>query len=307
MTAFDDLVLLRAFVRIVESGGISAAARSLKLPQPSLSRHLRTLEDRAGTTLLLRDTHRMRLTEAGHRLLEDARSLLTLAENANDRLRQDQGGLRGHVRIFATIDIGQSALSRILSRFLQLHPGVSAELSYSNRPVTMIEGGYDAGVVAGELTDPNVVARKLALIERAVVASPRYLKKLPKPKEPSDLKALRWLSLSPSQFGGSSDAVTLVGRKTTQTLRIAPVLVAEGVTSMREAVRSGLGVCVLPLWLIQQDLATGQLVRVLPEFTPTSFSLSAIHLAGRPLPSRVRALLDFVALEMPAELRGETT
>jgi DNA-binding transcriptional LysR family regulator len=231
--------------------------------------------------------------------------MLSLAEDASERLREDQGELRGHLRLFATIDIGQSALSRVLSRFLQLHPGLSAELSYSNRPVTMIEGGYDAGVVAGELTDPNVVARKLALIERAVVASPSYSKKLPKPREPSDLKPLRWLALSPSQFGGSSDSVTLVGRKTTQTLRIAPVLIAEGVTSLREAARAGLGICVLPLWLIHEDLREGELVRVLPEFIPPAFSLNALHLAGRPLPSRVRAFLDFVSLQMLSELRGE--
>src|SRR5262245_27961533 len=128
MTAFDDLALLRAFVRIVESGTISAAARSLKLPQPTLSRHLRTLEDRAGTTLLLRDTHRMRLTDAGHRLLADARALLTIADEAGERLHGDRVELRGHLRLFATVDLGQSAVSRLVARFLLAHPGMTAEL-----------------------------------------------------------------------------------------------------------------------------------------------------------------------------------
>src|SRR5258706_12973048 len=131
MTAFDDLELLRAFLRIVESGTISAAARSLKLPQPTLSRHLRTLEDRAGTALLLRDTHRMRLTEAGHRLIEDARAMIALADEATDRLRDDRAELHGHLRLFATVDLGQSAITRTLARFLLAHPGVKAELGYS--------------------------------------------------------------------------------------------------------------------------------------------------------------------------------
>ena len=303
MTAFDDLDLLRAFVRIVENGTISAAARSLKLPQPTLSRHLRTLEDRAGTTLLLRDTHRMRLTEAGHRFLADARAMLTLADEASDHLRDDRIALRGHLRLFATVDLGQSAITRIVARFLLAHPGATAELGYSNRPVQMIEDGYDAGVVVGDISDERVVARKIGTIHRCVVASPEHLASAPKVKEPSDLKTRRWLSLSQKQFGGAHDSVTLLGpRKTTQTLRIAPVLIAEGVTSLREAVREGLGVSVLPLWLIHGDLASGRLVRVLPEWIAPPLALSVIHLAQRALPARVRGFLEFATTHMAAEL-----
>src|SRR5262245_3812846 len=104
MTPFDDLSLLRTFVSIVESGSISAAARVLKIPKPSLSRHLRILEQQAGAPLLRRDTHRMNLTEAGARMLEDARALLALAEEATERISEDQTKLRGHLRVFATID-----------------------------------------------------------------------------------------------------------------------------------------------------------------------------------------------------------
>lgn len=98
-TPFDDLALLRVFVRIIESGSISAAARSLRMSQPTLSRHLRTLEEKAEAPLLLRDTHRMSLTEAGHHLLADARALLSMAEEAADRLREEQAELRGHLRL----------------------------------------------------------------------------------------------------------------------------------------------------------------------------------------------------------------
>jgi DNA-binding transcriptional LysR family regulator len=115
MTGFDDLALLRAFVGIVESGSISAAARRLKLPQPTLSRHLRTLEDRCGASLLQRDTHQMSLTETGRRLLADARTLLELAENAEQRLRADQTSLSGHLRVFATDGVHRYATPDQLS------------------------------------------------------------------------------------------------------------------------------------------------------------------------------------------------
>ncbi|AKU95269.1 Transcriptional regulator, LysR family [Labilithrix luteola] len=305
MTAFDDLELLRAFACIVESGTISAAARVLRLPQPTLSRHLRTLEDRAGTTLLLRDTHRMRLTEAGHRFLEDARGMLALAEEATDRLRADRTVLHGHLRLFATVDLGQSHLTRLVARFLLAHPGLRAELGYSNRPVQMIENGYDAGVVAGEIADERLVARRIGTIHRCLVASPDYLRRAAKPKQPSDLKSHRWLALSQPQFGGAPESTTFLGpRKATETLPIAPVLVSEGVTSLRQALLEGLGVSVMPLWLIHDDLASGRLVRILPEWTAPSIPLSVIHLAQRALPARIRAFLDFVAIHMTAELEG---
>ena len=118
MAPLEDLALLRAFVCIVESGSISAAARRLKVPQPSLSRRLRMLEDNCGVVLLRRDTHRMSLTEAGHRLLEDAQAMLMLADEAAQRLHEDQAVLRGHLRLFATIDSGQFATTRLIARFL---------------------------------------------------------------------------------------------------------------------------------------------------------------------------------------------
>src|SRR5580693_387006 len=115
MDAFDDLPLLRAFIGVVESGSISAGARRMKIPQPTLSRYLRTLEDRSGAALLRRDTRRMSLTETGHRLLADARAMLSLADESAQRLREDQTVLRGHLRLFATIDSGQSMFTRLIA------------------------------------------------------------------------------------------------------------------------------------------------------------------------------------------------
>ena len=99
MTAFDDLSLLRTFVCIVECGSISAAERRLRNPQPTLSRHLRLLEERSGVALLRRDTHRMNLTEAGQRLLMDAQTMLAHAQEADQRLREGQTTLSGHLRL----------------------------------------------------------------------------------------------------------------------------------------------------------------------------------------------------------------
>ena len=302
MTPLEDLALLRAFVCIVESGSISAAARTLKMPQPSLSRRLRMLEENCAVALLRRDTHRMSLTEAGHRLLADSRALLALADDAAQRLHEDQAVLRGHLRLFATIDFGQSTVTRLISQFLHAHPGVSAELGYTNRPLQMIQEGYDAGVVVGSITDESVVARPAGKVVRYLAAAPDLIKKHPTVKKPTDLKSWPWLALAGAQFGGS-DRVTLSAPKHgEQTFRIAPVMISAGVTSLREAARAGLGVSVLSDWIAREDLVTGRLVRVLPQWNAPVFPVHVIHPAQRSLPARVRAFVDFAVTYMTTEL-----
>ncbi|MCY1059539.1 LysR family transcriptional regulator [Nannocystis sp. SCPEA4] len=302
MTPFDDLTLLRDFVQIVESGSISAAARTLKVPQPSLSRHLRALEDSCGTALLRRDTHGMCLTEAGHRLLADARVMLALADEAAQRLHAEQAALHGHLRLFATIDFGQFTVSRLIGRFLQAHPGVTAELGYTNRPATMIQEGYDAGVVVGELTDDSVVARPAGKVVRYVVAAPQLLTRQPAAHGPEDLRSWPWLALAGAQFGGSRSVTLTAPKLKPQTIAIAPVMVSEGVTSLREAARAGVGVVVLPDWLAREDLVAGRLVRVLPQWNAPELPVHVIYPGQRHLPARVRAFVEFAVAYMTTEM-----
>ena len=235
--------------------------------------------------LLRRDTHRMSLTEAGHRLLADSRALLALADEAAQRLHEDQAVLRGHMRLFATIDFGQFTVTRLISQFLHAHPGVSAELGYTNRPLHMIQEGCDAGVVVGSISDESVVARPAGKVVRYLAAAPELIKKHPAVKEPGDLKSWPWLALAGAQFGGSERVTLSAPKRGEQTFRIAPVLISEGVTSLREAARAGLGVSVLADWLAQEDLVAGRLVRVLPRWNAPSFPLYVIHPAQRSLPA----------------------
>ena len=305
MTAFEDLSLLHAFVCIVESGNISAGARRLKIPQPTLSRYLRALEEHCGTALLRRDTHRMSLTETGHRLLVDARAMLALADEADQHLHEDQTVLRGHLRLFATIDSGQSIFTRLIASFIQANPGITAELSYTNRPSRMIEEGCDAGVVAGNITDDSVIARPAGMIVRYLAASPALVKSRPTVKEPANLKPWPWLVLSGAHFG-VSDKVTLSSpKKTDQAIPMKPVLISEGVTSLREAARAGLGIAVLPEWLIREDMVSGRLVRVLPQWQAKELSCHVVYQRQRMLPVRVRTFIDFAVTYMTAELRSK--
>jgi DNA-binding transcriptional LysR family regulator len=293
MDAFDDLRLLRAFIGVVESGSISAGARRMKIPQPTLSRYLRTLEDRSGAALLRRDTRRMSLTETGHRLLADARAMLALAEDAKQRLSRDQKTLNGHLRLFSTIDSGQFTVSRLVSSFLQANPNVTAELAFTNRPSHMIEEGCDVGILPGRLMDESVVARPAGHIVLYLVASPVLLKSRPEVKRLEDLACWPWVGLSGIQFWDSHKVRLFDSKGAEQAMDTSPVLLSEGVTSIRETVRSGLGIAVLPDWLVREDLISGRLVRILPQWKAKDLPVHVVYSAGRMLPIRVRAFVDF--------------
>ena len=296
MTAFDDLSLLRAFVCIVECGSISAGARHLKIPQPSLSRYLRVLEEHCGTALLRRDTHRMNLTQTGQRLLEDARTMLAHAEAADQRLREDQTTLSGHLRLFATMDLGQSIVTRLVSSFLQTNSKVTAELSLTNRPLHMIQEGCDVGILPGKITDESVIARPAGKITYHLAAAPSLVQSRPAVKEPADLKSWPWV-----QFGSAKEIKLFARHRAEQTLHLSPVLISEGVRSTREAVRAGLGVAMLPDWLIREDLLCGKLVRVLPRWNGKDLPVHVVYLGARLLPTRVRAFIDFAVSYMTNE------
>jgi DNA-binding transcriptional LysR family regulator len=301
MTPFDDLALLRAFVCIVECGSISAGARRLKIPQPTLSRYLRVLEEHSGSALLRRDTHAMSLTPTGQRLLKDAQTMLAHAEEATQHLREDQTTLSGHLRLSATINLGQSIVTRLVSSFLRINPKVTAELALTNRPLYMIQEGCDVGILPGKITDESVVARPAGKITVHLAASPSLVKSRPAVKEPADLKSWPWIGHSGVQFWSPKEIKLFARNGTEQTLRFSPVLISEGVASVREAVRTGLGVAVLPDWLIREDLLSRRLVRVLPQWNAKELPVHVVYAGARLLPTRVRAFIDFAVSYMTKE------
>jgi DNA-binding transcriptional LysR family regulator len=298
MSALEDLRLLRAFVRIVESGSISAAARVLHISQPTLSRQLRQLENETGIPLLRRDTHTMSLTEAGRTLLKDARDLLGLAEAAAERLQSDRETPRGHLRVVSVVDFGQWIGTKILAKFCEQHPQVTAELHLLNRPTKYIEEGFDCGLVIGELTDKSVVARRIMALPRHLVASPKLLEKVGIPKTPADLKDLPWLGVLQPHFY-SRDKVVLYRDGKSCSLMLKPRMLLDTVTGLREVALAGVGFTMQPDWLVHSELANGQLIKVLPAWQLPDLSLYVVHLPHRHLPGRVKTFVEFALREIP--------
>lgn len=302
MTPFDDLNLLRAFVHIVESGSISAAARSLSMPQPTLSRHLRALEENCGVALLSRDPHHLVLTEAGRRLHSNALALLDQAEETARHLK-DGCPLTGHLRVVSSMELGPYTVTRIIASFLERHPGITAELSYCHGPLHSLSDGFDAGVVVGAVADERFVVRKAGWIHRYLVAAPALVEARPAVKKPADLKTWPWLALSGNQSGDPGQVVLQCAKRgPAAALDIQPIFLSEGVTSLREAVLHGTGVAILPDFQVRDDVATWNLIRLLPQWHAPPFPVHVIHHDGRPLPGRVRTFMDFAVDYLIAEL-----
>lgn len=298
MNGLEDLQRLRTFVRIIECGSISAAARTLNTTQPTVSRQLRQLERAAGLPLLRRDTRTMNLTDAGRRLFEDARQILDLAEQAGQRLRDEKDTPRGHLRVVAVVDLGQWIVSRLLALFQQTHPYITAELHLINRPCNFVEEGFDCGVMAGRLTDTSVTARRATELNRMLVASPRLLKEKGPIRAPADLKRLPWMGLVQPHFY-LRDQVTLLRGKEQSTVKLAPVLLLDSVTALREAAIAGSALTVLPEWLLGDTLTSKKLVQVLPDWSISSADVNVVFPANRHLPERVRAFVDFAIANLP--------
>jgi DNA-binding transcriptional LysR family regulator len=203
--------------------------------------------------------------------------------------------------LFATMDLGQSIVTRLVSSFLQTNSKVTAELSLSNRPLHMIQEGCDVGILPGKITDESVIARPAGKMTLYLAAAPSLVQSRPAVKEPADLKSWPWIVLSGVQFSSTKEIKLVARHRAEQTLHLSPVLISEGVASTREAARAGLGVAAIPDWLIREDLLSGQLVRVLPQWNAKDLPVHVVYVGARLLPTRVRAFIDFAVSYMAKE------
>jgi len=295
MTGLEDLKQIRAFVQVAESGSISAASRVLGISQPTVSRQIQALERAVKMPLIQRDTHAMSLTEAGRVLLPDARRLLVTAERARQKLLAERNTLQGHLRIVSVVDIGQWIVSRTLASFQSLHPQITAELHLINRPLKFIEEGFDCGFLVGEPLDKSLVMRRIAALPRVLAAAPSLLERYGPPSDAAELPQLPWIGLVQPHFDLRSRLVLGAGRE----VAVRPALLLDTVTAQREAVLAGAGFSLLPLWLVDEDLASGRLIRLLPGVEMPSIDLFAGYAAGRHITGRLRAFLDFALEEIP--------
>ncbi len=284
---------MAVFVRVADGGSLSKAARELKLSQPSVSRIVGTLEARLGTTLLLRTTRSISLTDAGALYLERARNLLAEMEEAEQATR-GVDSLQGVIRLAMPLMYGTRAVIPALAPFLARHPDLKVELTMSDARQNLITDGVDVAIRIGigTLEDSTFGARKLALVERVVVAAPAYLSARGQPATPADI-AKHDCIVQHGLFGGESWRFT--HNQTVTSVDVHARLWINSAPGVLAAAVSGLGIALATNLMAGEELRTGQLTRLLEAYRLDPAEVYAVFPAGPRPSAKVRAIVDHLA------------
>jgi DNA-binding transcriptional LysR family regulator len=289
---------MAVFVRVADSGSLSRAGRELKLSQPSVTRIIGTLEARLGTTLLLRTTRSISLTDAGALYLERARRLLAEMEEAEQATR-GVDSLHGVVRLAMPLMYGTRAIIPALAPFLARHPDLRVELAMSDARQNLVTDGVDVAIRlnVGALHDSTFGARKLASVDRLVVAAPAYLSAHGAPATPADL-AKHDCIVQHGSFGGESwrfrhnKTVTSVDVHARLSINSAPGVLAATV--------AGLGISLGTRVMAGEELRTGQLTQLLGSYRLDPAEVYAVFPAGPRPSAKVRAIMDHLGASLAA-------
>jgi DNA-binding transcriptional LysR family regulator len=284
---------MEVFVRVVELGGFSAAARAFRMTPSAVSKLVARLERRLGTRLVNRSTRRLKLTPEGCTFYE--RSVRLLAElEETERGAAPTAAPRGRLRISANVPFGRHFLLPLVPEFLATYPAVTLDITLTDEVIDLLEERTDVAIRAGPLRTSQLIARKLGATRMVIVAAPAYLKRSGAPKTPRDLERHNRLGFS---YARAVEGWPLVERG--EPISVAPLgnVQASDGEALRHLVLAGVGLARLAAFQVKADLAAGRLVRVLDEYNPGDTELvHAVFLGqGGYLPARVRALLDFLA------------
>ncbi|HYP83630.1 LysR family transcriptional regulator [Variovorax sp.] len=290
----DRLRAIAAFVRAVELGGLSAAARELRTTQPTVSKLVAGLERDLGVRLLQRSSTRATPTDEGLRFLASARQLLVDYDEAVAELGQQTRVPHGLVRISAPVALGELHLNRLMLQALQEHPQLRIELVLEDRFIDPVEERIDLAVRIGGVLPQDLAAHPLAVWPRYLVASPGYLARKSRPRRPSDLPGHDYL-----RYAGPDAPLVLDASDGRNVSVEVPVRYrVNSAIALLEAVRSGAGISLQPRWMVDDLLRRGELVRLLPQWTGPAQTARLVH-APRRQPMRVQVLKDFLLATVP--------
>ena len=281
---------MEMFVRVVDAGSFSLAARDMKIGQPAISKTIAGLEERLGVSLLVRSTRRLTPTEAGVAFYERALRAVTEADEADAAARGASASLEGRLRISAAVTFSRIHLVPRLAEFLDAHPRLQLELVMDDRPRDLVAENIDAALRLGVLTDSSLRARKLAQSERLVVASPAYLARRGVPATPADM--LNHDAIIYSQWTGGEEWSFRRGTAETS-IRFQRRLMITAAEGVRAAVISGQGFAIASRWMFAPELQSGEVVSILNDWTLPPLDLWVIYPSGRLTSTKARAFVKW--------------
>jgi DNA-binding transcriptional LysR family regulator len=299
----DRLQTMQSFVRVVESGSFSAVARELNSTQSAISKQVAALERALGARLLNRSTRALSLTEEGERYFEQARRLVAEIAEAEGSVRSGRQQLSGWLRVAAAVGFGRLRLLPLVQGFLAQHPGLRVDLRLDDGFIDLVEQGIDVAVRVGHLPDSGLVARRIGTTCRRVVAHRSYLRRLPKglkaPRQPEDLLQHNCIVYTELRTRNAWTFVAGAGTKeppgSERVVRVQGSLQSNSSEVIRAAVLAGMGIGYSPDWLFEEELASGELQTLLPDWQTPPMPMNLVSPPQRQQAAKVRAFGDHLA------------
>lgn len=288
----DTLSRMRCFLKVVDEGGFSAAARALGRSKALVSKYVGELEDELGARLLNRTTRQISMTEVGHAFYKEATDILTRIDDLKASVQNTHQAARGTLRVSAPRSMGDDFINPAIMAFLVAEPDISVDLRLEDRFVDLVEEGFDAAIRVTELTDSSLIARKLAPFRATVCASPEAVERFGTPRHPQDLAGLPCIIDNNYRFrnnwqfdvDGTKMGVAVKGRVEVNSAQAARVAAYEGLGFLRT-----------PYIFVHRDIMAGRLVEVLADYQPDGQAIHVVYPHRRHLSGKVRAFVDFLS------------
>jgi DNA-binding transcriptional LysR family regulator len=288
----DLLASMRMFVAVVDGGSFAAAATRLDVSRAMVSKQVQKLEEHLGTRLMNRTTRRLSMTETGRAFYERSAQIVADVEEAEQIAGQMTRTPQGVLRVTIPLSYGQHRLAAILGAYTQAYPLVQLDIALSDRKVELVEEGFDVAIRIGALPQSDLIARKLGAVHSIACAAPAYLARSGTPQMPSDLS--NHACLGYSLTGGGTDW-RFESPAGPVIVPIAGPIKADNGDIIRLAAIGGAGIAFQPGFIVDDDIAAGRLVRVLPGWQSAALGVYAVYPSRKHLSAKVRTFVDFVA------------
>lgn len=287
----DQLGAMRAFIRVVQIGSFSAAAREQNTTQATISKKVAALEAKLGAKLLTRSSRELSLTQVGAQYYEKCVAIIGELDEAEARARSQVASPQGLIRITAPVVFGRQALGPIMKEFLSLYPDIKVDLALTDKHVDLIGEGVDVAIRARPLEDSSLVARHLFDNPMLLVASPDYLALHGVPKEPVELKRHNCLVYSLLK---SVNIWHFTHEDKNVSVPVNGNFQSDNGDVLLELALDGAGLAQLPIWMVDEHLKSGRITQVLPTYVGKPLPFNAIYPQNRYVPLKVRCFVDFL-------------
>lgn len=295
-----DLNEVMIFIKVVQAGSFTQAARQLGMPNSTVSSKVSSLEKRLGTTLITRTTRRLNVTPAGQAYFRKCVQGLEEIKSGEDEIAANQGEPQGLLRITAPVELGSSILPPIVQNFISKYPKVRIEVILTDRRVELLTESVDLAIRAGELKDSTLIGKKLGQGNFLLFASPKYLKAKGEPTHPRELIDHQCLHFTPI----GTETWKLVGPKGSLVVPVPSRMSINDLTMVRNLTLSGMGIALMPSFYCKNEISSGKLVQVLPQWQTAQSPIHFVYPAQKFVSSKLSAFIALATEPMKAALEG---